>query len=117
MKFAHVEKMKESTFKRFVRMPQFEEHLELHRIDCLSSHGQLDLYHFTREKMASLPAEEVRPKPLITGYDLIEAGYTPGPQFSEILTAVEDAQLEGQLRDRDAAMEFVRRSYGEGREG
>jgi poly(A) polymerase len=114
MKFAHVEKMKESTFKRFVRMPQFEEHLELHRIDCLSSHGLLDLYYFTREKMASMPAEEVRPKPLISGYDLIEAGYTPGPRFSEILTAVEDAQLEGQLRDRDAAMEFVRRAYPEG---
>jgi poly(A) polymerase len=114
MKFAHVEKMKESTFKRFVRMPQFEEHLELHRIDCLSSHGLLDLYYFTREKMASMPAEEVRPRPLISGYDLIEAGYTPGPRFSEILTAVEDAQLEGQLHDRDAAMEFVRRAYPEG---
>jgi poly(A) polymerase len=111
MKFANVEKMKESTFKRFVRMPLFEEHLELHRIDCLSSHGLLDLYHFTREKMANMPAEVVHPKPLINGNDLIAAGYAPGPRFSEILTAVEDAQLEGQLRDRDAAMEFVHRTF------
>lgn len=111
LKFADVKKMKESTFKRFVRMPLFEEHLELHRIDCLGSHGLLDLYDYTREKMASIPAEEVRPKPLLTGADLISAGYVPGPEFRKILTAVEDAQLEGQLRDRDAAMEFVRRSY------
>jgi len=113
LKFADVKKMKESTFKRFVRMPVFEEHLELHRIDCLGSHGLLDLYHYTRQKMASIPAEEVRPKPLVTGNDLISAGFTPGPRFKEILTAVEDAQLEGQLRDRDAAMEFVRRTYPE----
>jgi len=113
LRFADVKKMKESTFKRFVRMPMFDEHLELHRIDCLSSHGLLDLYHYTRDKMANMPAEEVRPRPLITGNDLISAGYTPGPFFKEILTAVEDAQLEGQLRDRAAAMDFVRRTYPE----
>jgi poly(A) polymerase len=113
LRFADVKKMKESTFKRFVRMPMFDEHLELHRIDCLSSHGLLDLYHYTRDKMANMPAEEVRPRPLITGNDLISAGYTPGPYFKEILTAVEDAQLEGQLRDRAAAMDFVRRTYPE----
>jgi poly(A) polymerase len=113
LRFADVKKMKESTFKRFVRMPMFDEHLELHRIDCLGSHGLLDLYHYTRDKMANMPAEEVRPRPLLTGNDLISAGYTPGPYFKEILTAVEDAQLEGQLRDRAAAMDFVRRTYPE----
>ena len=111
LKFADVKKMKESTFKRFVRLPKFDEHLELHRIDCLGSHGILDLYHFTREKIANMPAEEVRPKPLLTGNDLIAAGYVPGPMFKEILTAIEDAQLEGRLRDREGAMDFVRRSY------
>lgn len=111
LRFADVKKMKESTFKRFVRLPKFEEHLELHRIDCLSSHGLLDLYHYTRDKMASMPAEEVRPKPLLTGHDLIAAGYVPSPQFKEILTAVEDAQLEGILRDTESAMEFVSRRY------
>ena len=111
LKFADVKKMKESTFKRFVRLPKFEEHLELHRIDCLGSHGLLDLYQYTREKMANMPEEEVRPKPLLTGDDLIAAGYSPSPRFKEMLTAVEDAQLEGTLRDREAAMNFVRRSF------
>jgi poly(A) polymerase len=111
LRFADVKKMKESTFKRFVRMPKFDEHLELHRIDCLGSHRILDLYHYTREKMASMPAEEVRPKPLLTGNDLIAAGYVPSPRFKEILTVVEDAQLEGNLNNREAALEFVLRNY------
>ena len=111
LRFADVRKMKQSTFKRFVRMPRFEEHLELHRIDCLGSHGHLDLYEFTREKMAAMPEEEVRPRPLLTGDDLIAAGYRPGPHFTQILLEVEDAQLEGQLRDRAAALEFVRRKH------
>jgi poly(A) polymerase len=111
MRFADVEKMKDSTFKRFVRLADFAEHLELHRIDCLGSHGKLDLYQYTKEKIAALPKEEVSPPPLLTGSDLIAEGYQPGPLFREILAAVEDAQLEGRLHDRDEAMEFVRRQY------
>ncbi len=108
LRFADVRSMKESTFKRFIRLPKFDEHLELHRIDCLGSHGLLDLYEFTREKMATLRPEEVRPIPLITGDDLIAAGYPPGPRFKEILSAIEDAQLEGTLHDRQGAMDYVR---------
>jgi poly(A) polymerase len=111
MRFADVQKMKESTFKRFARLPDFAEHLELHRIDCLGSHGMLDLYEYTQKKIAALPKEEVFPTPLLTGNDLISEGYKPGPLFSEILAAVEDAQLEGRLHDRNDAMEFVRRQY------
>lgn len=111
LRFADVKSMKESTFKRFVRLPQFDEHLELHRIDCLGSHGLLDLYDFTRAKLAEMPPEQVRPKPLITGYDLLEAGYEQGPRFKEILAAVEDGQLEGRFRTREEAMEFVAREY------
>ena len=111
LRFADVKSMKESTFKRFVRLPQFDEHLELHRIDCLGSHGMLDLYDFTRAKLAEMPPEQVRPKPLISGYDLLEAGYEQGPRFKEILAAVEDGQLEGRLRTRDEALEFVAREY------
>jgi poly(A) polymerase len=103
--------MKESTFKKFVRMPDFTEHLELHRIDCQASHGDLTSYQFTREKMALIPPEIMRPAPLMTGDDLIAAGYTPGPRFKEILVAVEDAQLEGQLGTRAQAMEFVRERF------
>jgi poly(A) polymerase len=111
MRFGQVERMKQSTLKKFLRLPAFDEHLELHRIDCLSSHGQLDAYEYTREQMRSLPPEAIRPTPLITGRDLIEAGYEPGPRFTEILAAVEDAQLEGRLTSREAAMEFVRRDF------
>ena len=111
MRFADVQRMKQSTLKKFLRLPAFEEHLELHRIDCLSSHGQLDSYEYSREQLRSLPPEAIRPTPLITGQDLIEAGYEPGPRFKEILTAIEDAQLEGRLTSREAAMEFVLREF------
>ncbi len=111
MRFGDVPRMKESTLKKFLRLPQFDEHLELHRIDCLSSHGLLDAYDYAREKLHSLPPEAIRPTPLVTGRDLIEAGYEPGPRFKEILSAVEDAQLEGRLTSRDAAMAFVQREF------
>jgi poly(A) polymerase len=108
MRFSDVTRMKESTFKRFVRMPQFDEHLELHRLDCLGSHRSLDHYEFTREKLRNLPAEQIRPEPLLTGDDLIQAGFAPGPQFKELLTAVEDAQLDGSIRTKEEALALVR---------
>jgi poly(A) polymerase len=111
MRFADVQRMKQSTLKKFLRLPAFDEHLELHRIDCLSSHGNLDSYEYSREQLRSLPPEAIRPTPLITGRDLIGAGYEPGPRFKEILTAIEDAQLEGRLASREAAMEYVRREF------
>jgi len=111
MRFADVRKMNPSTLKRFLRLPRLDEHLELHRIDCLSSHGQLGSYEYAREKLRDTPAAEIRPKPLITGQDLIQAGYEPGPRFKEILTAVEDAQLEGKLTSGERAMEFVRDEF------
>jgi poly(A) polymerase len=111
MRFGQAPRMSESTFKKFVRMPRFDEHLELHRLDCLASFGGLSSYNFTRGKMASMPPEIMRPAPLITGDDLIAAGYGPGPQFKKILSAVEDGQLEGRLHSRDEAMAFVRREF------
>jgi poly(A) polymerase len=107
MRFAHVQQMKESTFKRFVRMSRFDEHLQLHRMDCEASHGNLTSYNFTREKMASTPPAAMRPMPLITGDDLIAVGYRPGPQFKKILSAVEDGQLEGRLQTKNEAIAFV----------
>ena len=113
MRFADAARMKESTLKRFIRLPKFEEHLELHHMDCLSSHGDLTLYNFVRERFRQTPAEEIRPQPLLTGDDLIALGYQPGPQFREILSAIEDAQLEGKLKNREEALEFVRRNFRE----
>jgi poly(A) polymerase len=111
MRFGDAERMNPSTFKKFIRLPHFEQHLELHRLDCESSHRNLRLYNFTREKMNALPPEEVRPAPLVTGDDLIAAGYSPGPQFKEILAAVEDAQLDGRVRTSGEAMQLVRREF------
>ena len=111
MRFGDVQRMKESTVKKFLRLPGFAEHLELHRIDCLSSHGQLSAYEYARAQMQALPAEAIRPAPLITGNDLIAAGYEPGPRFKEILAAVEDAQLEGRLTSSGSAMDFVRSEF------
>jgi poly(A) polymerase len=111
MRFAFVPQMKESTFKRFVRMPRFEEHLELHRLDCQASHGDLTSYQFTRQRISSIPPEAIRPSPLVGGDDLIAAGYEPGPRFKEILSLVEDAQLEGRLQSKEGAMEYIRQKF------
>src|SRR5208283_1500672 len=111
MRFADVERMKESTLKRFLRLPKFDEHMELHRIDCLSSHRDLSLYNLVSEKLHNTPPEQIRPEPLVTGNDLIALGYEPGPRFKEILSVVEDAQLEGRLHTREDALEMVRREF------
>src|SRR5690349_1185020 len=65
MRFADVQKMKESTLKKFMRLPRFNEHMQLHWLDCQSSHADLTNYDFMREKLAETPPESVRPKPLI----------------------------------------------------
>jgi poly(A) polymerase len=111
MRFGHATRMKESTMKRFLRLPAFDEHLALHRADCLASHRNLSTYEFVQQKRDEIPPEKIRPSPLVTGDDLIAAGHAPGPKFREILNAVEDAQLEGRLPSRDAALEFVRREF------
>ncbi len=111
MRFAHVSEMRESTLKRFMRLPRFEEHLELHRLDALASHRHLDHYEFVRRKREEFAVEGLKPPPLITGDDLIEMGYRPGPVFSQILNAVEDAQLEGSASTREDAMELVGRLF------
>jgi poly(A) polymerase len=111
MRFGHATRMKESTLKKFLRMPRFDEHLALHRADCLASHGDLSTYEFAQKKLAAIPPEKMRPSPLVSGDDLIAAGYAPGPRFREILNAVEDAQLEGRLSSSDAALKFVKSEF------
>jgi poly(A) polymerase len=111
MKFKDAPQMKESTLKRFMRLPSFEEHLELHRLDCLASNLRLESYELVKSRLAELGDEQLKPAPLLTGADLIAAGYHPGPRFSEILRAVEDAQLEGRLQTAGEAMEMVRRKF------
>ncbi len=111
MRFGDVKKMKESTLKRFFRLPRFDEHLALHYLDCSSSHGNLDLYDYAKERYETAPAEEVRPPLLVTGKDLIAADYRPGPRFKEMLHAAEDAQLEGAIATTEEGLRLVQEQF------
>ena len=111
MRFGDVEKMKESTLKRFFRLPKFAEHLELHRLDVTSSHNRLELYDFAKARYEAAPVEEVRPRLLVTGSKLIAAGYRPGPGFREMLDAAEDAQLEGTITTTEEGLALVREMF------
>ncbi len=108
LRFKDVNKMRESTLKRFLRLDRFPEHLELHRLDCLSSHRNLEHYHFMRDKWQQLTAEQLKPEPLLSGDDLIASGYRPGPSFGSVLAAVEDAQLESRIHSREEALALAR---------
>jgi poly(A) polymerase len=111
LRFKDVPQMKRSTLKRFVRLDRFDEHMELHRLDCSSSHRNLENYEFMRRFLAETPPEEVHPVRLLTGDDLISLGFRPGPEFREILESAEDAQLEGSIETRDDALIWVRKHY------
>src|SRR6202162_766845 len=108
MRFKDVQQMRTATLKRFVRLPGVAEHMELHRLDCLASHGSLDAYTFVQRFLVETPPEKVYPPKLVTGDDLKGMGLVPGPRFREILLAVEEAQLEGRLHDRESALQFAR---------
>lgn len=112
LRFKDVPQMRPATLKRFLREPHFEELLELHRLDCLASHRNLETYHLLREMLRRTPAPDLKPAPLLRGADLIRAGYTPGPLFGQILDAVEEAQLEGRLGTREQALRFVLGHFG-----
>jgi poly(A) polymerase len=111
MRFADAERMKASTLKRFFRLERFDEHLALHRMDCMAASGNLDHWEFVRERWLAMPEEAVRPQSLITGRELIAAGFAPGARFKEILRAVEDAQLEGTINTEKEAMSLVRERF------
>lgn len=113
MRLAKVQDMRESKRKRFVREEGFDELLELCRLDCLGSHRKIDHIEWIKDYKSSLKPEETAPEPLIGGDDLIEMGYQPGPAFSEMLQAVEDAQLEGSISTPEDAKAFVREHWPE----
>ncbi len=111
MKWPELPRMRASTRLRFLRRPDIELQLELLRLDCANSHGDMSLHQYARAQLDGLAPEQLRPPRLLTGEDLLTMGYAPGPQFREILSAVEDAQLEGELADADAARAFVSRHF------
>jgi poly(A) polymerase len=113
MKFADVQKMRVGKLKRFLARDNFQTELELHRIDCLSSHGKLNLYRFLKTRLRKFKQEELKPKPLISGTDLISLGFHPGPIFKTILNELYEMQLEGKLTSQDEALKRAKRCYTE----
>lgn len=111
MKFKDVEKMRPATLKRFVRLPRFEEHLALNRLDCLSSHRNLEAYEFVTEFLSKTPPEVVRPTRLVKGEDVLRLGYEPGPVVREILAAVEEAQLNGEISTPGEAISLIEKRF------
>ncbi|MFL6594423.1 MAG: CCA tRNA nucleotidyltransferase [Chthoniobacterales bacterium] len=111
MVFKDVPKMRVAKLKRFMARPNFDDELELHRVDCASSHAMLDNYEFLLRKREEFANEPIIPPPLVRGSDLIAMGLKPGPAFTEILDAVETRQLEGGFKDRDEALEWVRKEF------
>jgi poly(A) polymerase len=111
LKFADVPQMRASTLKRFLRTEHFDDHLALHRADCLASHGDLSLYDLCRTKLTELGEADLRPPPLLDGRDLLAMGYEAGPRLGEILAELETAQLEGELDDEATARAFVMRRW------
>ena len=108
MHFMHVQDMRVAKLKRFMARPDFADEMELHRVDCSSSNGDLSNYDFLRAKKEEFAAEPLIPPPLITGHELKTLGLQPGPRFKEILEAVAVRQLEGVLKTREDAMTWVR---------
>ena len=111
MVFKDVPKMRVAKLKRFMARPTFADEMELHRVDCVSSHGLLDNYEFLLQKREEFSREPIIPPPLVRGDDLLALGLKPGPKFGEILEAVETRQLEGEFVSREAALAWVKREY------
>ncbi len=114
MKFMNVQKMRESKLKRFLRMENFSDHLELHRLDCISSHNKLDHYYFCINKLKDYSSEDniiLNPPKLIDGKVLVDMGFKPGPIFKKIFKDVESAQLENSIKTKADAIDFVNSRY------
>ena len=111
LRIAQAPQMRRSTLRRFLAEPHIDELLELARIDVLASNGNLEAYEFCKRAQAAFDDEPIKPPPLLRGRDLLELGYPSGPLFAEIPGAVEERQLEGELSTREAALEWVRRTY------
>jgi len=111
MVFKDVQKMRVSRLKRFMARDGFEEEMELHRVDCTSSHSDLSNYDFLKARREEFSHAPLIPAPLVTGRDLIGLGLAPGPKFKEVLEAIQTRQLEGTLTEREAALDFIRHAY------
>ena len=111
MVFKDVQNMRTAKLKRFMAREGFAEELELHRVDCQSSHGSLDNYDFLKAKAEEFANEPLIPPPLLTGRDLIALGWKPGPHFGPILETIQTAQLEGTLTTPEEALVWLKQNH------
>lgn len=111
MAFKDVQQMRVAKLKRFLARPTIDDELELHRVDCTSSHGMLDNLDFLRQRREDFSSEPLIPEPLVTGHDLIAQGRKPGPKFKEILDSVQTHQLEGTLTNTADALAWVEANF------
>jgi poly(A) polymerase len=109
MRFKDVQKMRQAKLKRFLQRETFIDELEMHRIDCLASHGDISNWHFLKAKSEEYSKEEIKPKPLVSGHDLKAIGIQPGPEMGKILSEISDLQLEGKFKTKEEALEWVRK--------
>ena len=111
MKFANVKEMRVGKLKQFVARENFDTELMLHKIDCLASHGKLELYQFLQEKVNEYKTEEIKPKPILNGDDLIHLGIKAGPIMKEILEEAYSLQLEHKIKTKPEAIDWLRKNY------
>jgi tRNA nucleotidyltransferase/poly(A) polymerase len=111
MNFMNVTEMRLATLKRFLSRPTIEDELELHRVDCLASHGNLDNYYFVKDRLMVFARERVKPVPFVRGHDLVRLGLSPGPLFGRILREVYDLQLDEKVKTPREAVEYVKEKW------
>ena len=111
MRFMHVKEMRQGKLKTFLARDTFQEELELHRIDCSSSHGKLDNYEFLKAKIQELKEDELKPKPFLTGHRLMAAGISAGPVMGQIIREGYELQLEGRFENEDAAVQWAKERW------
>jgi hypothetical protein len=104
--------MRPARLRRFMARPHFGIELELHRVDCAGSHGDLENYQFLVHKASEFAREPLIPPPLVRGDDLISMGLKPGPKIGELLEAVQTAQLEGEVTTRAQALDLLQALVG-----
>jgi poly(A) polymerase len=108
MQFKDALQMRKSTLRRLLMRPTFPLELQLHRLDCLGSHGRLDVYDFLVAQARQLEEQpEIRP-PLLTGDDLIALGLKPGPALGALLAEIREQQLQDELKTKTAARKWVK---------
>ena len=113
LRLLNAPEMRLSTLKRFLALDGIDELLQLARLDAMASNKDLTYHDFCLHKLRELGTAEIKPAPLVRGHDLLEMGFVPGPQFSRILAAVTEAQLDGTLATRDQALAWVREQFGQ----